>query len=388
MMALSACVDTKAPVIEPDVQSESQKSSAKPKSPPAPPGFHEAMENHKPLGKVVGQPKSESLKVELSDDTFSEAHEYAKSKDSYAFIVWHDGAIRHETYFTPHTSELRPDSASMHKTVLSLAIGAAIDQGKIQTFDDYVEDYIPEWKDQPRGKITISQLLEMSSGLTPLSTEGGMSSPSIMFWMQGDKARSIMMDMDLKHEPGTIFNYANVNSQILGHVLEQATGEAYDKFLSENIWQPLGAKDAYVSYNEPEGFPKTYTALMAQARDWLKVGLLIKDKGMYNGQQIVSPDYINNMIAPSGPNPNYGWQVWLGTKFEPSRFYSESKTGYAAKASEAFTVDDIVYLDGFGGQRVYISPSNNLVIVRTGNPAFDWDDSFLPNSVLKELTAN
>ena len=213
-----------------------------------------------------------------------------------------------------------------------------------------------------------------------------MSSPSMTFWFQGDKARPMMLDMTLKHEPGSVFNYANVNSQILGHVLEQATGQSYDSFLSENIWEPLGTADAYVWYNETDGFPRTYTALLAQARDWLKVGLLIKDKGQFNGQQIVSKDYISNMTTPSGPNPNYGWQAWLGTQFEAQRYYSETKTGFAALASEPFAVDDIIYLDGFGGQRVYISPSKDLVIVRTGDPAFDWDDSYLPNSVIVELS--
>ena len=92
------------------------------------------------------------------------------------------------------------------------------------------------------------------------------------------------------------------------------------------------------------------------------------------------------MTTPSGPNPNYGWQAWLGTQFEAQRYYSETKTGFAALASEPFAVDDIIYLDGFGGQRVYISPSKDLVIVRTGDPAFDWDDSYLPNSVIVELS--
>ena len=386
LLLLSACEAVESPTVESDPEVEIVQTDDKPNPPPAPPGFHEALDTLKPLGKVSGSENLASLKVDISDGSFSESLEYVKSKGSYALIVWQGGAIRHETYFAPHTADLRPDSASMHKTVSALAIGAAIDKGLIPSVDEPVETYISEWSGESRGKITIRNLLEMNSGLEPLSTEGGMSSPSMTFWFQGEKARPMMMDMALKHGPGTVFNYANVNSQILGHVLEQATGQGYDSFLSESIWKPLGAADAYVWYNEPDGFPRTYTALLAQARDWLKVGLLIKDQGQFDGEQIVSKDYISNMTTPSGPNPNYGWQAWLGTQFEAQRYYSETKTGFAALASEPFAVDDIIYLDGFGGQRVYISPSKDLVIVRTGDPAFDWDDSYLPNSVIVELS--
>jgi CubicO group peptidase (beta-lactamase class C family) len=385
---LLACDNASVAPAETKIDSQPVQAEDKPAPPPAPPGFHEAMETYKPLGKIDGGDTTAKTKSDIIKGNFSDSLTYVKSKNSYAFIIWKDGAIIHETYFAPHTADLRPDSASMHKTVAALAIGAAIDKGFIKSVDDSAGTYIQEWAGEPRGKITIRNLLEMNSGLEPLSTEGGMGSPSMTFWMRGDQARSMMMDMQLKHEPGRVFNYANVNTQILGHILEQATGQPYHSFLSENIWQPLGADDAYVWNNEPEGFPRTYTALMAKARDWLKVGLLIKDQGQFNGQQIVSKGYMADMISPSGPNSNYGFQTWLGTEFEPQRFYSESKAGFAALASEPFTADDIIYLDGFGGQRVYISPSNNLVIVRTGDPAFDWDDSYLPNMVLKELSEN
>ena len=127
---------------------------------------------------------------------------------------------------------------------------------------------------------------------------------------------------------------------------------------------------------------------MAPARDWMKLGLLIKDGGKFNGKQIVSEDYIKKMVSPSATNPNYGWQIWLGTAYEPVRFYNEIKVGLSVAASAPFKADDMIYFDGFGGQRVYISPSNDLVIVRTGDPAFDWDESFLPNSVLDDLSAD
>ena len=71
------------------------------------------------------------------------------------------------------------------------------------------------------------------------------------------------------------------------------------------------------------------------------------------------------MTSPSKNNPNYGWQVWLGNLHEPMRYYNDKKVGIGVPFSQAFNVDDMVYFDGFGGQRVYVSNSADLVLVRT-----------------------
>ena len=240
-LVLTACEAIEAPpsddATKVETKAEIVQAEDKPKPPPAPPGFDEAMATLKPLGIVAGSENPADIQVELAGEAFAESYDYVKSKSSYAYIIWHDGAIRHESYFEPHNTDLRPDSASMHKTVAALVTGVAVEKGFIKSVNDTLETYIPEWAGEPRGQITIRNLLEMNSGLEPLSTDGGMASPSMTFWFQGDRARPIMMDMPLKHEPGTVFNYANVNSQILGHVLEQATGQPYDLFLAENIWQ-------------------------------------------------------------------------------------------------------------------------------------------------------
>ena len=75
--------------------------------------------------------------------------------DSYALLVWQDGALRHVEYSPPYDAELRPESASMHKSILALVVGAAIDDGAIGSVDDPVETYLPEWRGNARGQITI-----------------------------------------------------------------------------------------------------------------------------------------------------------------------------------------------------------------------------------------
>lgn len=352
--------------------------------PPGPPSFSTAISRNLPAGTVTGVENPIEIPLSATDLDFSAASNLSEEMQSFAFLVWQGGALKHEQYFSPHDRTLRPESASMHKSVLALTVGAAMDLGLISSIDAPVGNYITEWADDPRGQITIEQLLQMSSGLKPLNSEGGMESESMKF-MAGENVRQTLLNLELSEDPGTVFHYAGTVNQLLGLIVERVSGKPYEQFLSETIWQPLGADTAYVWYNEENGFPRTHTALLATAQDWLKLGLLIKDSGSANGQQIISEDFITAMTSPSSTNENYGYQTWLGNKFEAQRFYNDAKTGFGVAASAPFLVDDLIYFDGFGGQRVYISRSLDLVIVRTGEVRLDWDDAKLPNLVISAI---
>ena len=373
--------------VEVDLGTEAQmteEAASEMAPPPGPPSFATAINRNLPRGTVEGAETVSSFTLSETLIDFSAASEYAKAMQSYAFLVWHDGALRHAEYFAPHTASLRPESASMHKSVLGLVVGAAIDAGHIAGTDASIGTYIPEWANDPRGAITLEHLLQMSSGLTPLSSAGGMQSESMRF-MAGENVRETLLNLELADPPGEVFYYSGAVNQLLGLIVERASGMSYEEFLSQTLWKPIGAADAYVWYNEENGLARTHTGLLAIAEDWLKVGLLVKDFGALNGEQIITADYVSAMTTPSRLNPNYGYQTWLGTRFEAQRFYNDAKEGFGVLASEPFQVDDMIYFDGFGGQRVYISRSLDLVIVRSGELRFDWDDATLPNLVISAL---
>ena len=352
--------------------------------------FANAMQDLKPLGKIVG---NQGLSIPVPGSTgdvsssvdFSAAIHYARQLESYSLLVWRGGELLLEQYFNGFDAGLRANTASMHKSVMALLIAAAIEDGFIDNVDTPVGDYLEQWRNRPEGAITIEHFLHMSSGLTPLSLEGGLESPRVQFVYHGDNVRKTLMNMRLEVEPGSRFLYANTDSQILAMVIEAATRQPYAEYLSKRLWRRIGADDAYVWNYEADSFPRTYTTLMATAIDWLRVGLLIKDKGQIAGDQVISAALIDAMTAPSPANINYGWQLWLGNKYEAKRFYNDAKTGPGFVAKEPFAVDDMIYFDGIGGQRVYISRKADLVIVRTGEQRMDWDDSRLPNLVLDAL---
>ena len=188
--------------------------------------------------------------------------------------------------------------------------------------------------------------------------------------------------------PDREFAYNGVNPQILGLLLERSTGLRYSKYLSENLWEKIAEDDAFIFLDsEVTKMPRIFCCLDATARDWLRVGLLILNKGTVNNQRIVSNKWIDQMTTPSTLNPNYGYLTWLGTDHKERRVYNR-KSSATAFHKEPFIDNDVIYLDGFGGQRVYIVPSKKLVIVRTGAIQMEWDDSFLVNTISEGINQN
>lgn len=353
--------------------------------------FAGAMDQLAPLVRVPGRGDSESesesdvcASASTSAERYTEALRYAEDLGSYSLFVWRAGECELAHYFPPFDDSLRPDSASMHKSVVALLLAAAIADGFIDSADDPVGRYIPEWRDDFRGAVTLRSLLTMSSGLEPFSRDGGTDSPSWRYVMGPDDPRAETLGRPLNREPGEVFHYSGFNTQMLLMVIEAATRRGYVDYLAERLWQPLGNGDAYVwKYEGGARMPRAYTALLATARDWLRVGLLIKDFGRYGDRQLIPEALIRDMTSPSAANPNYGWQLWLGTEYQPVRYYNRQREGMAFSSAEPFAVDDMIYFDGIGGQRVYISRSLDLVIVRQGDSRSDWDDTRLPNLIIR-----
>ncbi len=353
-----------------------------------PSSFANARWVQKPQGTVTGALRQlPNASGEAAESLLEDALTYARDMQSYALLIWHRDALLLEHYFPGFDAELRSESASMHKSVMALALAAAIDKGVIEDADVPAATYLTEWQNDPRRAVTLRHLLTMSSGLEPLSIEGGAESPRFKFFTDGEKARATVLGRPLTREPGKHFSYSNADSQTLGLILERASGLNYNEFLSEYLWRRIGAADAFVWYNEADGFPRTYTALLARPRDWLRLGLLLRDRGRLFDEQLISETAIAELLSPSAAQDGYGWQIWLGRNRMPTRYYNEEQQGLNVAQSEPFLKDDWFFMDGIGGQRVYVSRGEQLVIVRVGEMRMDWDDAQLPNRVVRALAS-
>jgi CubicO group peptidase (beta-lactamase class C family) len=203
--------------------------------------------------------------------------------------------------------------------------------------------------------------------------------------MLGDVSGAAM-GLETESKPGS-FNYANANTQLAGIAISRALKKGgkgnYNAYLASKLWCPLGNADATL-FPDDAGEPRYYAFLEASVRDWARVGELIRNKGLAGDKQLVPATWVDEMIKPSAANPNFGLNVWIGKPWKAERRYSKD-WDFGVKHSAAYLADDVYFLDGYGGQRVYVVPSAKLVIARSGETSMTWDDAPLVNIALKGL---
>ena len=323
----------------------------------------------------------------LSDDAIAALVNYAEELDSFSLLVHHGGAIQYETYWRDFGPDDVTETYSMAKSVFGIMFGFAVEDGSIGSIDDPVVKYIPEWNGTDREAMTVRHVLQMASGLEHHRFNFKLTQypygKALRLFIGTDMEQSILR-FGLDAPPGAEFTYNSANTQLLMLILQRATGRSYADYVSEKLWRPLGAKDATLWMDRENGMPKAYSFFQARPRDWLRVGLAIKNNGVVEGAQVIPTDWLTHMQTPSLNNPKYGLQMWIGSPYVPERFYNKN-TPFGVKQAEPFVTDDVVFFDGGGGQRVYVIPSADLVIVRTGMPSPAWDDGMMPNIVLRDL---
>ena len=334
---------------------------------------------------VVPTPANESRSI--SETALAAAIAFGEQNDSHALIVYHDQAIQLEHYFPGHDADSFSPTQSMHKSVLAMLIGIAIEQGYIASVDEPAATYLMEWADDARAGITIRHMLQQNSGID-FPTFGFNPLGGFFRLIFGPDIKPVALNQPLEVEPGSRFDYNSVNPQNLGLIVERATGKRYSQYLSEALWQRLGVPDATIVLDSEENqMARMFCCLNATARSWLHIGLLHLNEGRMAGRQLVPVDWMRQIVIAGQHNPNYGYLTWLGNEFEEYRYYNR-KTTVRVFQSEPFAAPDVIYFDGFGGQRVYIVPSRGLIIVRTGALAPEMDDAFLPNVMIRGILSD
>jgi CubicO group peptidase (beta-lactamase class C family) len=335
---------------------------------------------YQPLKAVPGNQREipHATSKLISPDSLNQIADYAETHNSSALLVVHQGELVFERYWHEFTPSSTFNSMSMSKTITALLIGMAISAGDIESELEPVANYIPEWSQDKRSKITIQNLLYMQSGLRNQDNTANPLSDLVQMYA-GKNVNAVALNIPPIQDPQQVFDYNNANTQILAQVLEQATGKPYAEYLSTQLWQPLQAKTAYLWLDRPEGNPKPFCCLFATPRDWAKVGQLFLTRGRVDGKQVVNSHWLDKMLQPSPIEPKYGYHIWLQART------SDKPGGYDVASSKPFLAQDTFYLDGASRQRVYIIPSQELVIVRVGEKPQEWDDSVIVNTLIGDL---
>jgi CubicO group peptidase (beta-lactamase class C family) len=312
---------------------------------------------------------------------------WAQPRKTNALIILHKGKVQLERYWNGMQPDQLANGRALTRSITPMLLGFALEGGKL-ALEDPLAKFITEWRDDPRGKITVRQLAQNVSGLEvapslPVSVVYGNKDLYLAYG--GDVVRAAM-NYPAVHPPGTRFEVAQENTQLLALVIERATGTPVQTLLSERVWKPIGAADAAFQFDRPNGHARVMCCMRATPRDWARVGLLLAQDGKWEGKQVLPAGWVKTMATPSARNPNFGLGLWLGSPYVAKRAYFEGQPGVVPQ-SEPFLADDVRIMEGGGNRTIFIVPSKQLVILRHGQQVPDWDNAALVNAVLRKYPA-
>ncbi len=331
-------------------------------------------------------PVASPEQLTIDRGALAQAAAFAAEQGSQALIVVHQGVIQLEQYWQGADRETRFNPQSMSKSVLGLLMGIAIHERHINSVDSRVGAYLKEWADDPRGDITIRHALGMAAGLEQMATsyENSWFSRGTRYNFGGD-FDGMILDLKQVDPPGTVFEYNNEETNLLGIVIERATGRRYAQYLAEKIWQPLGLADARMYLDRTGGSVMKSCCIFSRPYDWAKLGQLVLNRGSYGSQQIVPAAWVDAMTTPSTLAEYYGFKVWLGDGYI-DQGQSAPAGSDRAVAPQGYLADDMILFLGYGGQKVWISSVQELVIVRgTGQWPTAWVETRIPNLIISGL---
>lgn len=313
---------------------------------------------------------------------------YADAQDSMALIVLRHGRLELEHYGPGYTRESLFNPQSMAKTLVAMAVGIALADGAFTSLDDPIGRYLDEWRDDPRGSITVRNLLQMSGGLEQISTDYRPVPWSRAVWQHfGTDFNAPILRLRLVDPPGTRFDYNNNENNLLGLLLERATGEPYQDYLGRRLWQPAGRAPAWMYLDRPGGNVMKSCCVFSRPVDWAVLGQLLLDDGRLRGRQILPPGWAAEMRRPADSWPGYGYQLWLTTLLDGKTSPEPPPSVQAWWASEPFASDDVFQLAGHGFQHTWVIPSLDLVVLRASRtwPPAPWDQAKIPNLLIRGL---
>jgi CubicO group peptidase (beta-lactamase class C family) len=281
----------------------------------------------------------------------AEDRAWSDSMGTTALLVFRGDSLVFEQYAQADTGTLS-NSFSIAKSITSVLIGKAIEEGYIKSLDDKVSDYLEEYRLGMDTLLTIRHLLAMTSGIPfgeSYSSPFGFMAKAYF----GKDLKGSTYEYHAAQTPGTLWSYEGGNTVLLGMVLQKAVGMTVSDYCSTRLWGPLGAEqDAYWNLDDAEGIEKTFSGFYATARDFGRIGLLYLNSGQWNGNSIVSAEWVRESVRPSGvadkdgqPCSWYGFQWWVGEH--------NNLSFYACR--------------GLRGQYVVCVPELDVVVVRTGH---------------------
>lgn len=287
-----------------------------------------------------------------------------ETQETRAVLVLHGGQIVAERYAPGYHENTRFVSWSMAKTVTAVMIGQLVADGRLR-LDESVP--IPAWQrpGDPRGEITLRQLLQMRSGLR--HTEAGdppyESDEVRMLFLDGrDNMAAYAEAQPLEADPGAKFEYSSATTVILADLAARSLTGSNDpatrirvvrEYLRTRLFEPIGMKSMVPEF-DASGTLIGGSLIHGTARDWARFGEFLRNRGAVKGAQLVPSAWIDFMTSPSPRNQGYGAQLWL------NRPQQDGEVFWPGASAGTFS------MNGHLGQYVVVSRDNGVVVVRLG----------------------
>ncbi len=279
-----------------------------------------------------------------------ELNQFHKDNKTVAFMVIQNDTIKYQ-YFDPKWEETDwVTSFSMSKSVISAMVGIALHEGKIKSLDEPITNYIKSFKNEGFDQITIQHLLDMKTGI---DYNESYYNPfgNVAAGYYGRNLDRHISKLKIKSAPGEKFEYISIATELLGVILEEATGQNISSYCEEKIWTKIGTThDASWSVDRIKGREKAFCCINGVAEDFAKFAKLYLNMGNFKGTQVVPEEWVRKSVQldPGEQYTQYQNQWWMMERTE----YGSQVLNYAAQ--------------GHLGQLMFVNPSKNMIIVRFG----------------------
>jgi len=291
-------------------------------------------------------------------DTEMTVDEYFRQKNVAGLIALKDGAIVYERYGLGNSSETLWISMSVTKSVVSMLVGAAINDGYIHSVADQVTNYLPLLRGSAYDQATIQDIMQMASGI---EWNEDYSDPNSDIASADFSTLGLYQHLRQKPAaapPGQRFNYNTAETNLVGTLLRSAIGNNLSTYLSEKIWKPFGMEaDANWMLSEPGGGEVGGCCLSATLRDYARLGQFALQEGvLLDGTPVVPNNWMAEATSPSRGYAGFGYLWWL-----------HEAGGFRA--------------NGIFGQGIYVNPKEQIVVALqsardVADNREDWDLQF------------
>ncbi|MGM0473836.1 MAG: serine hydrolase domain-containing protein [Bacteroidota bacterium] len=323
-----------------------------------------------PRGDVLSDIRPEGVDYVKLDSVVENAFDPPGSEPSrktLAVAVVYDESLVAEKYHGGYDLNTKFHGWSMTKSITGALIGTLADGGRM---DVSAPTGIPEWSDDSRKNITVEHILHMSSGLDWVENYFTISDATVML-MQSSDMFSYVVSCEAAHEPGTEWNYSSGDANLLSGLIRMTLGDdqTYHSYPYTRLMHRIGMLNTVIE-TDASGLFVASSYSYGSARDWARFGLLFLNNGVFEGDTVLSPAWVEYLQkeAPASDG-TYAATFWL----EETEPFHELRD----------VPDDVYFADGFMGQRIYIIPSEKLVVVRMGYSLAD----FSMNEFLKGILA-